>query len=105
MKLFYENGSSDGTPQIAEKVAEKYEDIHYLKLDKANLFKAMKVGFNLARADKIAYIPMDLSLNLGFISESYKLLDYFDAVLGSKRLALDLDHRPFTRRVLKRTTV
>ncbi len=30
----------------------------------------MKAGFNFVRADKIAYIPMDPSVNLGFISES-----------------------------------
>jgi len=94
-----ENGSSDGTTGIAAELAERFEDIEFLTLPEANLAEALKTGFKAARADKLIYFPIDLSIDLGFIPASIELLDEFDVVIGSKRMKDDLDRRPLSRRL------
>ena len=100
--LICENGSSDGTPRIAEGLAEEFNDVEFLTLPEPNLAEALREGFRAARAEKVVYYPIDLSVDLDFISASVRLLDDFDVVIGSKRLAANLDRRPLSRRVSSR---
>lgn len=97
-----ENGSSDGTAEIAAELAEEFEDVEFLTLPKPNLAEAIKSGFKAARGEKVVYYPIDLSVNLDFIPISVGLLDDSDMVIGSKRMAADLDRRPLSRRVPSR---
>lgn len=97
--VFCENGSTDGTVEIVRGLAEEFDDVEFLVLPEPNLAEALKSGFKAARGEKVIYFPIDLSVNLSFIPESVRLLDMFDAVIGSKRLASELDRRPFVRRV------
>ena len=97
-----ENGSVDGTAEIASGLSEEFDDIEFLGLPEPCLGEALKAGFRAARADKVVYFPIDLSANLSFIPWSVNLLDVFDVVVGSKRLNSELDHRPFIRRAVSR---
>ena len=100
--LICENGSSDDTLSIAEELAEEFNDIDFLTLPEPNLAEALKEGFRAARAEKVVYYPIDLSVDLDFIPASVRLLEEFDVVIGSKRLAADLDRRPFSRKISSR---
>ena len=100
--LICENGSSDGTPRIAEGLAEEFNDVEFLTLPEPNLAEALREGIRAARAEKVVYYPIDLSVDLDFISASVRLLDDFDVVIGSKRLTANLDRRPLSRRVSSR---
>jgi len=100
--IICENGSSDGSGKIAAALAEKMENVRCLELPEANLSEALKEGFNRARSEKLVYFPVDLSVDVEFIPLSVKLLDVFDAVIGSKRLTRDLDRRPPARRIASR---
>lgn len=100
--LLCENGSSDGTGEIARALAEEYDCVHSLFLPEPCLGEALKRGFEAATADKVVYMAIDLPVDLAFIPESVRLLDAFDGVVGSKRLAGDLDRRPRMRRVASR---
>ena len=100
--ILCENGSMDETPQIAKSLAEEFDGVVSLSLPEACLAEALKLGVQAARGEKIVYFPIDLSVDLGFIPESVRLLEVFDAVVGSKRLASDLDRRPFARRLTSR---
>lgn len=97
-----ENGSVDGTAEIARALSEEFDDVEFLGLPEPCLAEALKAGFRAARAEKIVYIPIDLSVDLGFMPWSVRLLDVFDVVVGSKRLASELDHRPFARRTVSK---
>jgi hypothetical protein len=94
--------SEDETPQIAKSLAKEFDSVVSLSLPEACLAEALKLGVQAARGEKIVYFPIDLSVDLGFIPESVRLLEVFDAVVGSKRLASDLDRRPFARRLTSR---
>jgi len=100
--ILCENGSSDGTACIAEELAEEFDDIGFLTLPEPSLAGALKEGLRAARAEKVVYCPIDLSVDLCFIPRSVKLLDEFDLVVGSKRLTANLDRRPLARRIPSR---
>lgn len=100
--ILCENGSLDDTPAIAKELAERYDDIKFLELPEANLGKALRSGFRAARGENVVWFPIDLSVDMGFITESLRLLSYFDVVVGSKRLISDLDRRPLMRRAISR---
>jgi len=97
-----ENGSVDGTAEIARALSEEFDDVEFLGLPEPCLAEALKAGFRAARAEKVVYIPIDLSVDLEFVPKSVRLLDVFDVVVGSKRLNSELDHRPFVRRAVSR---
>lgn len=97
--ILCENGSVDETPRIARGLAEEFDEVVSLSLPEACLGDALRLGVQAARGEKVVYFPIDLSVDLGFIPESVRLLEVFDAVVGSKRLASELDRRPFARRL------
>ena len=97
--ILCENGSTDGTADMARDLAEEFDDVEYLELPDRSLGEALKVGVEAARSEKVVYFPIDLSVDLGFIQESARLLDMFDVVIGSKRMGAGLDNRPIVRRV------
>ncbi|UCH57014.1 MAG: glycosyltransferase, partial [Candidatus Bathyarchaeota archaeon] len=100
--ILCENGSVDDTPEIARELAGEIEEVGFLQLTETNLAEALKVGFRAARSGKVIYFPIDLSVNLGFIPESMRLLDVFDVVIGSKRMLAGLDRRSPVRRIPSR---
>ena len=97
--ILCENGSVDGTAQMARDLAIEYDDVEYLQLPDRSLGDALAVGIEAARSDKVVCFPIDLSVDLGFIQEGARLLDVFDVVIGSKRMGAGLDRRPIVRRV------
>ncbi len=100
--ILCENGSIDETAEIAKSLSREYDNVEFLELPEPNLSEALKSGFLAAKGEKVVYFPIDLSIDLGFIPKSARLLEVFDAVIGSKRLASELDRRPLVRRVVSR---
>jgi glycosyltransferase involved in cell wall biosynthesis len=97
--ILVENGSVDDTHGIAEALAERYREVKLLTLPEAGLGEALKLGFKKALGEKIVYFPMDLSVEPEFITQSLRLLEEYDIVVGSKRLGSGLDGRPLSRRL------
>jgi len=97
--ILIENGSTDNTLNLTQKLAEETEGIKFLTIQEPNLALALKNGFQAAKSEKIVYYPIDLSVDFGFFKTSVDLLETYDIVLGSKRMDEDLDQRPLSRRV------
>jgi glycosyltransferase involved in cell wall biosynthesis len=97
--ILCENGSLDATAEIAERLAGRFECVECLNLPDRGLGEALRTGIGVARNEKVIYFPIDLSVDLGFIPESARLLEVFDVVLGSKRMGPGLDGRPLVRRL------
>ena len=100
--ILCENGSLDATAEIAERLADRFESVECLRLPDRGLGAALRTGIGAAKNEKVIYFPIDLSVDLGFIPESAKLLEIFDVVLGSKRMGPGLDGRPLVRRLPSR---
>jgi len=100
--ILCENGSVDATAKIAEALAEEFPEVECLRLKEKCLGTALRAGVEAAKYPKVVYFPIDLSVDLGFIPESARLLDVFDIVVGSKRMVSGLDSRPLLRRIPSR---
>jgi len=97
--LICENGSTDGTVRIAEKLKKEIEIFNYFCLGEPNYGKALQKGIENAKYDRIVVFEIDF-YSMEFLSESLNLLDKFDLVIGSKRAPGAIDKRPYLRRFI-----
>jgi len=100
--ILVENGSVDDTGKIAHELKGTLDGVRVVELPEPCLGEALKEGMRSATHDKVVYFPIDLSVDLGFIPESVRLLDDYSLVVGSKRLNDGLDHRSTLRKTLSR---
>ena len=78
------NGSTDKTIALAKKLCDQYPYVRIFHLTRKGVGTAFKNGVMAAKYRRIITVDMDLSINLGFITKSYQLLDQYDVVIGSK---------------------
>jgi glycosyltransferase involved in cell wall biosynthesis len=97
--LICENGSTDGTVAIAEKLKKEIKFFNYFCLGEPNYGKALQKGIENAKYDRIIVFEIDF-YSMEFLSESLNLLDKFDLVVGSKRAPGAIDKRPLIRRFI-----
>jgi len=100
--ILVENGSVDDTCEVARDLKRTLNGVRIVELPEPCLGEALKEGVRTATHDKVVYFPIDLSVDLGFIPESVRLLDDYSLVVGSKRLNGDLDRRSTLRKTLSR---
>jgi len=72
--ILVENGSVDDTGKVAHELKRTLDGVRVLELPEACLGEALKEGVRSAVHDKVVYFPIDLSVDLGFIPESVRLL-------------------------------
>ncbi len=96
--IFSENGSTDKTKAIAEKLINKYPEIKIISNPKPNYGNALKTGFELAKNDLVISFDIDY-YSESFLSEALKLENEYSAITASKRLSSSEDGRRFIRRL------
>jgi glycosyltransferase involved in cell wall biosynthesis len=97
--IIVENGSTDTTANISDRLAGKYSGVVVLHLPEASIGKAIKAGMQRAKLESIVVLDADW-IDLDFMAKSLKSLEEGDIVVGSKMLNPASDHRPFFRKVL-----
>jgi len=102
--VLVENGSSDGTLQLARLLSAQIAQLRIIDLDVADYGAALAAGFAAARGDIVVSFDVDY-YDLAFFDVSVPLVRSGQAsiVLASKRAPGAQDRRPVLRRVL--TTV
>jgi glycosyltransferase involved in cell wall biosynthesis len=96
--ILVENGSSDVSPFLTTKLAQKYSFIKSIHLDIPSYGNAIKQGILAAQGDKVFVLNVDY-FDIDFIYKASKLLDYLDIVIGSKTLSKSQDQRGLFRRL------
>ena len=96
--IFSENGSTDKTKAIAEKLTNKYPEIKVISNPEPNYGNALKTGFELAKNDLVISFDIDY-YSESFLSEALKLESEYSAITASKRLGSSEDGRRFIRRL------
>ena len=96
--IFSENGSTDNTKKIADKLINKYSEIKFISNPEPNYGNALKAGFELAKNDLV------ISFDIDYYSESFLrealMLDYkYSSITASKRLGSSEDGRRLIRRL------
>jgi glycosyltransferase involved in cell wall biosynthesis len=99
--LVVENGSTDGTPEIARRLAADYAGVRVSSLEVANYGAALREGLTTARGEYAVTFDVDY-YELGFVDQALALLESGDdapvIVVASKRAPGSRDERPWPRR-------
>lgn len=96
--ILSENGSSDGTSDIAERLAGELEHVQVLHSPAPNYGRALRKGIEHAKGDYVVCDEIDLG-DMDFYKRAIMVLDAgADLVVGSKRHPDSNDSRPLLRR-------
>jgi glycosyltransferase involved in cell wall biosynthesis len=84
--LVAENGSTDATPALAEKLAGTHPEVRVLRAPVADYGRALRAGFLAAAGDIVINFDVDL-VDLGFLDRALELMssEHPAIVVGSKR--------------------
>ena len=99
--LLVENGSTDDTYTLAQKLAEKNSRVRVVQLANPSYGQAFKEGVRQARYDVIVQFDIDF-WDVDFLDLSLLLLSRYDIVIGSKNLGTSKDQRPITRKIVSK---
>src|SRR5487761_1971599 len=99
--IIVENGSSDGTLQMARRLAEELPAVRVFTQPVGNYGAALLEGITSAKGRRIATFDVDY-YDLSFLAEALETMDRSGAgiVLASKRAPGAADERPLLRRIL-----
>lgn len=100
--IIAENGSTDETPSIVDRLASDNSEVGVLHLKEANFGKAIKVAAQAAKHERIILLNADW-IDAEFMQRALPLLDNNDIVVGSKVLDPSADRRPLLRKALSIT--
>lgn len=99
--LVVENGSTDGTADLARRLAAEVPGVRALSLPRADYGAALRAGFLAAEGDVVANLDVDY-YDLDFVDRCLGLLTDHGPVIvvGSKRAEGADDQRAWSRRLI-----
>ena len=101
--LVVENGSTDGTAALAERIAVALPEVRPRSLPAADYGAALRGGILAARGDIVVIFDVDY-YDLAFLVDAVALLEHEPSppaiVVASKRAPGSIDERPLVRRVV-----
>lgn len=62
--LIADNGSTDGTIEVAERLAERFDDVECLRIPDRGRGRALRLAWTKSAADIMAYTDVDISTDL-----------------------------------------
>ncbi len=80
------NGSTDRTDAIGERLAQEHSWFRFFTLPEKGVGKAFALAAQEAKGDLLVSLDVDLSFDLRFLEYAHDLLQYADAVVGSKTM-------------------
>lgn len=99
--VIVENGSTDGSQALAERIASSTAEVRVVSLPTPDYGAAVARGFAEARGDVVVHFDVDY-IDVGFLERAIDIVDGGSAgiVLASKRAPGATDRRPLARRAL-----
>lgn len=97
-----ENGSTDGTVALAQRLSEEEPEVRYLSLPSPDYGAALRAGLLEAKGDIVVNFDVDY-YDLTFLDRALARMDESDrpaVVVGSKRQAGSVDSRVWSRRLV-----
>jgi len=100
--LLCENGSTDRTPVIAQRLSEDYQQVRVESLGQTDYGKALKLGISRSAGKYIVVFNVDL-WDIKFAEACLVDLDGYDVLVGSKAILGAQDKRALVRRLITRS--
>ena len=102
--LIADNGSTDGTREVALELAERYPEVRALSLDQRGRGRALRRAWTQSKADVVAYTDVDLSTELEALERLCRAIvdEGFDVAIGSRLMRGSDTTRGPLREVLSR---
>lgn len=93
--IIVDNGSEDETPQIAEKLCQKYPDVRYERINIRGVGAAFRRGVELSSGEIVGYMDIDLSTNIKHLGEAIQIFETQSDVeyINGSRFAKESDTR------------
>jgi glycosyltransferase involved in cell wall biosynthesis len=102
--VIVDNGSTDGTLEVAQQLATEFKDVFSLHLDQRGRGRALRFAWTQSAADIVCYMDVDLSTELDALPLAlYAILeDGFDIAIGSRLMRESQTRRSFKREIISR---
>ena len=102
--IITDNGSSDGTYQIAQQLTKRWSGVRLVRLNERGRGLALKTVWQKSKADILAYMDIDLSTNLDSFMPMISPLVTGDAglAIGSRLMKESWTRRGFKREIISR---
>ncbi len=99
-----DNGSTDGTAEIASGLSGKFSDILTFHLDQRGRGRALRKAWTQSDADIVCYMDVDLSTSLDALPRALHaiLFEGYDLAVGSRLLPESTIRRSLKREILSR---
>lgn len=84
--LIADNGSTDETPRIAQRLSEELPGVRLLRVPRRGVGLALKHSWGQSKADIVGYMDLDLATDLNHFLEAYKYLaeENYELVYASR---------------------
>lgn len=102
--MVVDNGSTDGTYEVAQSLAHRFEDVKFVYLKEKGRGRALREAWQTSAADVVLYTDVDLSTELKFLPLLVKALaeEGYDMAIGSRLAKDSLTKRSFKREITSR---
>ena len=102
--LIADNGSSDGTGELAESLAQRFEDVNCLRIDRPGRGRALRQAWSQSEADIMAYTDVDISTELEALEKLCRAIweQGHDLATGSRLMRESRVDRGFKREFISR---
>lgn len=99
-----ENGSTDGTAEVAERLAQRFPRLELLVIGQRGRGRALRASWGRPRADIVCYTDVDLSTELEALPKLFRALidEGYDVAVGSRLAPGARTTRSWKREVISR---
>lgn len=100
-----DNGSTDGTDEVARALTAAHADVQFLQLSQRGRGRALRYAWTQSDADVVSYMDVDLSTELPALPRMIKsiVVDGFSLATGSRLLPESRTRRSVKREFISRT--
>lgn len=100
-----DNGSSDGTDEVARKLAAAYSDVSFIHLTQRGRGRALRAAWLQSQSDVLCYMDVDLSTDLNHLPELISAIarEGYDLATGSRLMRDSRTRRSFKREWISRS--
>lgn len=102
--VIVDNGSNDGTAEVAGRLVKAHPDVAFLRLEQRGRGRALRVAWMQSRADIVCYMDIDLSTELDALLQTVPALleEGYEIAVGSRLMLGSRTSRSLKREIISR---